>query len=298
MNLNYLKIFVVVADQGSITAASKALGIPNSTVARQLTQLENQLGKQLILRSTRHLRLTEEGKSIYQKAASLIAELDEVENEIKSEQGYLSGKITLAIPSEFGVKWLNEILAEFALVHPNVSIECITSMAPLDPVRRDIDISIAYHRGNFEDSSLIMRKLVKLESVVVASPALIKSHGIPEKVQELPGLPCISTLLALEQNPWHFIGKNGALFHLSIESRYKVDSSQMLIAGAIKGIGYAIIPRVFCEQHLATGELVEIPLDHTPAPLEIVAIYPNRSINYRSRWLVEEIANALTQQLG
>ncbi|WP_252108575.1 MULTISPECIES: LysR family transcriptional regulator [unclassified Halomonas] len=298
MNLNYLKIFVVVADQGSITAASKALGIPNSTVARQLTQLENQLGKQLILRSTRHLRMTEEGKRIYQKAASLITELDEVENEIKSEQGYLSGKITLAIPSEFGAKWLNEIIAEFALTHPNVSIECITSMAPLDPVRRDIDISIAYHRGNFEDSSLIMRQLVKLSSVVVASPELIKTYGTPKTIAELESLPCLSTLLALKENPWHFIGQDNALFHLNVSSRYKVDSSQLLIAGALQGIGYAIIPRVFCEQHLDTGRLVEINLDHTPAPLEIVAIYPNRAINHRSKRLVEVIASALTQTLG
>ncbi|WP_447895904.1 LysR family transcriptional regulator [Vreelandella sp. GE22] len=296
MNLNHLKVFIVVAEQGSVLAASKVLGVPNSTVARQLAQFEKQLGMQLVLRSSRYLRLTEEGKRIYEKAAGLIDQLDEVENEITTERGDLSGKITLAIPSEFGAKWLNSAIAEFAAEHPKTSIECITSMAPLDPVRRDIDISIAYHRGNFEDSSLVMRRLLKLESVVVAAPELITRYGTPYTLKELERLPCISTLLALKENPWHFIDSQKGIFHLNVASRYKVDSSQMLIAGALKGIGYAIIPKAFCEAHITAEELIEIELEHQPAPLEIVAIYPNRSINHRSRLLVEKIAGTLATQ--
>ncbi|MCP1314089.1 MULTISPECIES: LysR family transcriptional regulator [unclassified Halomonas] len=298
MNLNHLKVFIVVAEQGSVLAASKALGVPNSTVARQLAQFEEQLGMQLVLRSTRYLRLTDEGKRIYAKTAALVEQLDEVENQITSEQGSLAGKITLAVPSEFGAQWLDTAIAEFAIEHPRVSIECITSMAPLDPVRRDIDVSIAYHRGNFEDSSLIMRKLLRLESVVVAAPHLIEKHGTPCSIKALERLPCISTLLALKENPWHFMGAKQRLFHVNVGSRYKVDSSRMLITGALKGIGYAIIPRVFCEEHIGEGRLVELELDYPPAPLEVVAIYPNRSINHRSRLLVKKIAQTLAAKFA
>lgn len=297
MNLNHLKTFITIARQGSLLAASRRLGIPNSTIGRHLSQFEQQMGMQLVLRNTRHLRLTEEGKDLYKRTEHLLSELDEVENELRSDEGDISGKITVAIPSEFGVKWLNACIAEFAAEHPRVSIECITSMAPLDPVRRDVDVSISYHRGKFDDSGMVSRPLIKLPSVVVASPGLAAKYGASHTVEKLPTLPCISTLIALKANPWHFINQGKELFSLNIDSRYKVDSSQMLISGAIAGIGYAIIPYAFCKEHIASGELVSIEMDYEPAPLEIVAIYPNRSIPYRSKLLIERISKSLSRQM-
>lgn len=297
MNLNHLKIFITVARQGSLLAASRRLGIPNSTIGRHLSQFEKKMGMQLVLRNTRHLRLTEEGKDLYKRTEHLLSELDEVENELRSDEGEISGKITVAIPSEFGVKWLNTCIAEFASENPWVSIECITSMAPLDPVRRDVDVSISYHRGKFDDSGMVSRPLVKLPSVVVASPDLAAKYGTSLTVEQLPALPCISTLIALKANPWHFIDQEKKLFSLNIDSRYKVDSSQMLISGALAGIGYAIIPHAFCREYVDSGELVQIKMDYEPAPLEIVAIYPNRSIPYRSKQLIEKVSKALALQM-
>ena len=141
MNLDYLKVFIVIAKQGSILAASKALNIPKSTVARHLEQLERQLSHQLVLRNTRHLRLTAEGQRLYHLAEDIISDLEEVEHEMKGRHGNLSGKITVAIPSEFGVKWLNESIADFVIDHPDIAIDCITSMSPLAPIRRYVDVS-------------------------------------------------------------------------------------------------------------------------------------------------------------
>lgn len=295
MNLNFLKIFITVARQGSLLAASKSLGMSNSTIGRQLAQFEEQMGMQLVLRNTRHLRLTDDGKKLYERTEGLIAELDEIKNEIKAEDGEISGKITISIPSEFGVKWLNTCIADFAAEHKNISIECITSMAPLDPIRRDVDVSITYHRGKFDDSGMVMRPLLKLPSVVVAAPKLIAKHGIPHSVEQLRDLPCISTLLALKANPWHFLDEDSGSLCLNINSSYKVDSSQMLISGAVAGIGYAIIPYAFCQDQIRSGKLVTIDLDYKPAPLEVVAIFPNRSIAHRSRALVDKIELTLTR---
>lgn len=297
MNLNHLKIFITVARQGSLLAASKSLGIPNSTIGRHLAQFEEQMGMQLVLRNTRHFRLTDEGKNLYKRAEHLILELDEIENDLRSEEGNISGKITIAIPSEFGVKWLNSCIAEFVAGHPKVSIECITSMAPLDPVRRDVDISISYHRGKFDDSGMVIKPLLKFPSVIAASPCLIAKHGAPTTIEQLSVLPCISTLLALKANPWHFYDEKKELFCLNVASRYRVDSSQMLISGALAGIGYAIIPYAFCKEYIESGELISLEMDYEPAPLEIVAIYPNRSIPYRSKLLVEQISKSLSSQI-
>ncbi|MCT8467251.1 LysR family transcriptional regulator [Chromohalobacter canadensis] len=294
MNLDYLKIFVAIAKQGSILAASKALDIPKSTVARHLDQLEKQLSHQLVLRNTRHLRLTAEGQRLYHLAGDIIGELEEVEHEMKGRHGDLSGRITVAIPSEFGVKWLNESIADFVADHPDIAIDCITSMAPLDPVRRDVDVSICYHRGKLSDSGMVVRPLVSMRSAVVAAPSVVADHGRPASVQELSHLPCISTLTALQANPWHFIDVEGRTIALDVPTRYRVDSSLMLIAGARAGIGFAIIPYEFCKESIAAGDLVEFALDLQPAPLEIVAIHPNRqSISTRTRAFVDIVEQQL-----
>ncbi|MBZ9557910.1 MULTISPECIES: LysR family transcriptional regulator [unclassified Modicisalibacter] len=299
MNLDYLKVFVAIARQGSILAAAKALGIPKSTAARHLGQLETQLAHQLVLRNTRHLRLTDEGQRLYQRAKDLIGELEEVEHDIKGCHGTLSGRITVAIPSEFAVQWLNESIAEFAADNPSIAIDCITSMAPLDPVRRDVDVSICYHRGKLADSSMVVRPLVNMRSSVVAAPSVIARHGRPTGVAELGHLPCISTLTALQANPWHFVDGQGRLIALEVPTRYRVDSSQMLIAGARAGIGYAIIPHEFCRESIASGDLVELPLDLSPAPLEIVAIHPSRgSLSPRTRAFVDIVEARLRERHG
>lgn len=299
MNLDYLKVFTAIAKQGSILAASKAMGIPKSTVARQLRQLEKQLSRQLVLRNTRHLRLTDEGQRLYQKVKGLIGDLEEVEHDMKGRLGKLSGKITVAIPSEFGVKWLNESIATFAANHPDIAIDCITSMAPLDPVRRDVDVSICYHRGKLSDSGMVVRPLVSMRSAVVAAPSVIADHGRPASVQELSQLPCISTLTALQANPWHFIDAEDRTIALDVPTRYRVDSSLMLIAGARAGIGFAIIPYEFCKDSIEAGNLIELGLDLKPAPLEIVAIHPDRkSISARTRAFVDIVEKQLRARQG
>ncbi|MCK0713624.1 LysR family transcriptional regulator [Chromohalobacter sarecensis] len=294
MNLDYLKVFVAIARQGSILAASRALAMPKSTVARHLDQLESQLSHQLVLRNTRHLRLTAEGQRLYHLAGDIIGDLEEIEHEMKNRHGNLSGRITVAIPSEFGVKWLNESIADFVADHPDIAIDCITSMAPLDPVRRDVDVSICYHRGKLSDSGMVVRPLVSMRSAVVAAPSVIARHGRPASVQELSHLPCISTLTALQSNPWHFIDAEGRTIALDVPTRYRVDSSLMLIAGARAGIGYAIIPYEFCQESIGSGDLIELALDLKPAPLEIVAIHPDRkSISTRTRAFVDIVEKQL-----
>ncbi|WP_162617939.1 LysR family transcriptional regulator [Salinicola halophilus] len=299
MNLNHLRIFVSVAEQGSILAASKALGVPKSTVARQLAQFETELAQPLVLRNTRHLRLTPSGRRLYERAHCLIAALEELENDLGESDDALSGKLTVAIPSEFAVRWLNDGVAAFVAAHPGVALDCVTSMAPLDPVKRDVDVSISYHRGKLADSAMVVRSLVTMESVVVAAPSVIAEHGRPGSIHELTTLPCLSTLTALEANPWHFLDASGQAISLKVPARYRVDSSTLLIAGARAGIGFAIIPRHFCQPWIDAGELLEIALDLTPAPLEIIAIHPDRhGITARARAFVDLVQSRLRQEPG
>ncbi len=293
MNLNYLRVFIEIAKQESLLGASKSLSMPNSTIGRHLSQLEEELGLNLIVRNTRHLSLTEEGKELYERTFDIIDKIEEVESDLLSQRQGLIGKIKIAIPNEFGAQWLSECLAQFTSKHPMVSIDCSTSMVSVDPIRKDMDVSIIYHRGIPTDSSLVMQNLIKMPSVIVGSPKLIAKLGVPKSVGELQHLPCISTLHALRSNPWHFTDRDGKCHSLSMNCRYRVDSSSMLIAGAVAGLGFAIIPLEFCDSHIRNNNLYPIHLDMSPAPLQLAAVFPNRRITTRTKALVDEIRETL-----
>ncbi|MGS0467226.1 LysR family transcriptional regulator [Cobetia marina] len=289
MNLNYLKVFIEIARQGSMLGASGSLGIPNSTIGRQLSQLEKELDVRLISRNTRHLSLTEDGKELFEKTAHLIDHINEIENDTLYRKNGLSGKINISIPNEFGTIWLSSCIAKFAKRHPMISLDCSTSMVSVNPMREDMDVSIIYHRGIPDDSSLIMKNLVSIPSVVVGSKEIIQKYGLPTQVSDMNSVPCISTLYALRANPWHFIDHYKNHHSQRVNCNYRVDSSNLLISAAAEGVGFAIIPQPFCQKLIDQGKLVKIELDMEPAPLHLAAIFPNRIISTRTRKLVDEI---------
>ncbi|RJS91512.1 LysR family transcriptional regulator [Salinisphaera sp. Q1T1-3] len=294
MDLNHLKTFVEVARHGTISGAARDLGIPSSTISRRLNRLEADLETRLVLRNSRHCSLTASGQLLHDHAAALIDELLESKSIVHESRGRLSGRIRVSIPTEFGVAWLSDVIADFAAAHPDIDLACITSLPSLDPVRREIDVSIAYSRGMPQDSGLVMQRLLMLPSAVVAAPDLIAARGRPTRVAELRSLPCISTLSALQANPWQFMGDDGQCFAIEVAAGYKVDSSRLLIGGALRGIGYAVIPKAFIANELQSGALVELALDARPAPLEIVAVLPGRKyVPARIKALVEAIGSAL-----
>lgn len=294
MDLNNLATFIEVARHGTISGASKDLRIPTSTISRRLNKLEDEFEARLLSRNSRHCSLTPSGQVLYDYAVGLMDDLLEAKNILRETDGQLSGRMKVSIPTEFGVVWLSDVVSEFARDHPMVDLECITSMQSLDPVRREIDVSIAYLRGAPEDSSLVMRRLLTIQSSVVAAPSLIETYGKPSTVAQMASLPCISTLSALRSNPWQFVRPDATCFALDVQSKYKVDSSNMLINGALRGLGYAIIPTEFIKPELRSGNLIELPLDFRPAPLEIVAVFPERKhITRRTRALVNAIEKSL-----
>ncbi|MES3674677.1 LysR family transcriptional regulator [Halomonas elongata] len=293
MNLNYLRVFIEIARRGSLLEASTSLSIPNSTVGRHLAELEKELGMSLVIRNTRHLSLTEDGKELFERASHLIDNISEIENDILYQNNGLTGKIKIAIPNEFSAQWLSECLARFASHNPGISIDCSTSMVSVDPIQKDVDVSIIYLRGKPDDSSLVMQNLMAIPSVIVGSPNLIKQHGMPKSVSEMAKAPCISTLHALRSNPWHFIDHDEKWYTQNINCRYRVDSSSMLISAAVEGVGFAIIPIPFCKDLIEQGALTKLELDMKPAPLQVAAVFPNRKISTRTRSLVDEIRKTL-----
>ncbi|WP_353241746.1 LysR family transcriptional regulator [Providencia sp.] len=277
VDLNLLKVFIAVATQGNFINAAKQLSMPSSNVSRQIKQLEEQLNCRLIERTTRQMRLTEAGNILFEQSQKRVNELDDIVQQISHPQG-VTGTLRLTIPSEAGSVLLANLLAKFALMHPQLNIHCDTQLMPRDVISDEIDLLLTFHRGDLEDSSYHSRLVKSWQSVVVASPELINKFGKPKTIADLAKLPCISSLSALQGQPWIFIDAQGKQRTVMINSPYRVNSGVLAHAAAVNGVGFAILSLEACHAQIKSGQLTIIQLDEAnPAPIELRAVYASRS---------------------
>ncbi len=276
IDLNLLKVFIMVATQGNFARAAEQLSMPTSNVSRGIKQLEEQTNCRLIERTTRRMRLTEQGLILLQRSTKLYAELDETINQI-THSDLLSGTLRMTIPSEVGSELLADAIAQFALQHPKISIHCDTQLMPLDVISDGIDLLLTFHRGELENSSYHSRLIKSWESVVVASPKLLEQTGRPDTLAQLTHMPCISSLSAIKGQPWVFIDQNGHQKKMNINSHFRVNSGNLAKIAAEKGVGFAILSLDTCLEEIRQGKLQTITFAEQPAPLELRAIYASRS---------------------
>lgn len=276
VDLNLLKVFISVASQGSFTRAAEQLSMPTSNISRSVKQLEGQLNCRLIERTTRKMRLTEQGSILFGQSQKLYLELDETLKQI-SHPEQLTGTLRLTIPSEAGSTLLGDILADFALLHPQLAIHCDTQLIPLDVIDDDIDLLLTFHRGELISSSYHSRIIKSWQSVVVGAPSLINRVGRPNNLDELANLPCISSLSALAGQPWIFINQHKRQRKVNLHSPYRVNSGILARAATLKGIGFAILAKEPCQLDIEQGQLEVIKFDEEPAAIELRAIYASKS---------------------
>ncbi|CAM2840916.1 LysR family transcriptional regulator [Moritella viscosa] len=271
-----LRIFSLVAEKGSFIGAAKALQMPSSNVSRTISQLEDKLQVRLIERSTRHMRLTESGALLYSRSGALLDALAQLESDITSNKTQLKGPLRLCIPSEMGPKLLGDSIIDFSLKYPEISINCTTNLAGFESLIEDIDIAIIVTRGDLPDSDYIAQKLAEFPCCIVAAPKVIKQWGKPSNISDFRALPCITTATALQGKAWQFIKDSGEFHHISVSSNFKVNSGEMAFKAALSGVGFAILSRHACDEHIKDGSLIELNFASKAAPLNLYAVYSHR----------------------
>lgn len=182
--LNSLKLFKAVCEQGSITKASTFLGIPKSRLSREMVKLEELLEKTLLHRSPKGIELTSAGKELL---AQIQAPLNQLELGLRSFKGQntegASGTIRLTLPEDFSTAIMPTIYENFAKSYPLIRIEVIVSNAFLDFTEFGIDLALRV--GKLQDSALIQKKIADIKLIGVASTDYLKSSPILKKKEDL-----------------------------------------------------------------------------------------------------------------
>jgi DNA-binding transcriptional LysR family regulator len=230
-----IKVFVAIAEAGSLSAAGRRLGMPLATVSRHLAALEDQVGVRLITRTTRHLALTEPGRAYLDSCRRIIAELEAAELRLAGEQGEPKGELALTASVVFGRLHVLPILTEFLKTFPGVTARLLLVDRVVDLIEEGLDLSLRI--GPLPDSSLIATRLGAICHVTCASPAYLKAHGTPRSPRELVDHDCIGFMALGPSDRWSYGGAKRE--RVNVRLRLIVNTAEAAIDAAKAGLGIA-----------------------------------------------------------
>ena len=253
-HLEEMAIFAKVGELGSISGAARALHLPKSSVSRAVSKLESNFAARLIERTTRRVTLTEIGRSLHAHCVKMVAEAENAEAEIAAYQGHPSGRLRVSSPSSISHVVLKSHLPEFLERYPDVDLQLQLTDRTINPVTDDFDVVIRV--GWLEDSSLIARKIVDVNAILVASRAYVEREGEPETIEELGrhivlGLP-VGGLRSLRLTD----GKEQA--EVPVWPRFSCNDPLTNMEFAERGLAIAPISALVAARRVLKGELVHI----------------------------------------
>lgn len=265
--------FVTVVDAGGFSQASRRLALPKSTISHRVQQLEERLGVRLLHRTSRVVRLTDEGDTYYRRCVHVLAELQDAESEIHQAQADPTGTLRLTGPIEFGMQVLSNLLAGFLKAHPLVGLKLELTSRVVDLVEEGYDAAVRI--GKLEDSALISRRILTVPRGVYASPEYLDKYGCPEKPDDLSGHACLRFETTLHGGMWVFSGPNG---RHSFQPSGTVQSNNLTILrdAAIAGLGVVLLPCYQCHEAERTGILKRLMVEWTPEGADVYVVYPSK----------------------
>lgn len=281
-----LSAFVAVVETGSFTAASDRLDIAKSAISRRVSMLEERLGAQLLRRTTRRLNLTDTGQSFYERAARILADLEEAESAVAQEHGELRGSLKLALPQSFAVLQMHEPLAEFSRLHPRLKFDLDLNDRRVDLLEEGVDLAIRI--GHLQDSSLIARKLFDACTVVCASPGYLNKHGTPTQPEQLVDHDCLVYTNLPDPTRWVCRDQNGERIEVPVNITMRASSGEFLRECARHDMGIILQPTFLAAHEVRRGNLVPILQDYQWPISPAYAVYPpTRHLTYRVRTFID-----------
>lgn len=269
-----LSAFVRVVELGSFARAAERLSISTSAVSRQVADLEAHLQARLLHRTTRRLSLTEAGEAFYERALQLLADLEEAEGSVRLASVQASGTLRLTCGVSFGDRHLAPAIAEFAVLHPQVSFDLDLSDRAVDLVEEGFDLAIRI--GEIGQKGMVSRRLGTTELICCAAPAYLARNPMPQTPADLERHECIAYAYAPLASAWSFEAGDGSRSTPRITPRHRTNNGRMAASLAAAGLGVVVEPDFIVAPDIRAGRLVRLLPGHRPPRSPIAAVYPSR----------------------
>ncbi|WP_323065525.1 LysR family transcriptional regulator [Aeromonas jandaei] len=266
VDLELMGLFATVVEQGSFTRAAELMGMPKSSVSQKISRLEAQLGVRLLQRTTRRLSLTPQGEVYVEHCQGLLTLARSANLAMARLRSAPAGRVRITAPEATGTLLLGRILAEFRALYPEVVLELTLSDEQLDLVGEGYDLAL--RAAPLKDSSLICRRIGQVPRYLVAAPAYLAAHGMPQQLSDLGRYACLVhsalPLWPLQEGGWR---PQGACISNSLLALREL---------AINEGGIALLPHHVCEGDLASGRLQKVLPELAVPPNPFYLIYPSR----------------------
>jgi DNA-binding transcriptional LysR family regulator len=312
-----MEAFVQVVEAGSFSAAARLLGVGQPAISKTVAQLEERLGVQLLLRSSRHLTPTEAGQTYYEHARRSIEAADEADLAARDTNSGLTGRLRFSAAVTFARLQIVPHLGEFLAAHPALAIEAVLDDRNVDLVEEGIDVAL--RMGDLTDSTLVARRLGALKRIVVATPAYLAAHGAPRLPADLPGYPAIIYALAGGGGNWTFTrqehaeehagagtpggkeraaapktGAPGTSVSVTLQDRLRFTAAEGMREAVFAGLGLAVSSEGMFEPELSQGKVKAILTDWQLPALDLWAIFPaGRRASVKARRFVDFVETRL-----
>lgn len=285
-----LRAFVQVVDAGGFAAAARIMGLSRSQVNKLVISLEDELGVQLLQRTTRKVSPTNTGLAFYDRCKGILADLVEAEQAVSQLQSEPRGVLRINAPMTFGTQHLAPAVADFLAQYPDLMVELALSDRFIDPIAEGFDITIRISSPP-QAASLIVHPLTPMRMVLCASPTYLATHEEPGHPQDLRDHSCLSYGHLPTTTPWLFHGLDGEQ-SVSVKGALCSNNGEVLREAALKGLGITLLPTFIVGLDLQAGRLQALLSEYEIPALNVYVLYPvNRHLSSKTRLFTEFLQN-------
>lgn len=287
-DLNCLQFFVQVARTRSFTLAARHLRVPKSSVSRALRRLESRLGVQLIERTTRSVSLTEAGELYLDRCHRVLDAAEQADLAVNALLARPSGRLCVGAPVAFARSILAPILGDFLAAYPDLQlqIELLHGSEPVATGHAE-ELDLVVRAGPLQDSSSLVKPLMRIRIAAYASPAYLKIHAAPESPADLRNHACIATSCGPSgEAPGYALWRLSQLKsaprpaqeskEVRVLARTIVPDPSINIELALAGVGIALLSQSSAAAAVREGRLVRLLPEWEPEPVQLYAVYPSR----------------------
>jgi LysR family transcriptional regulator for bpeEF and oprC len=293
--LRAMEIFLATAEAGSLTGAAARMGLSNAAVTAQLQALEAHLHVTLLHRTTRHLRLTEEGEVFLSRSRAILSAMAEAESEASAD--VVSGVLRVQVPIAVGHLVLAPALAAFAKTYPKLRVITVleNEVDRLGSTATDMAIRI----DEVEAADLVARPIYRSLHVICAAPGFLAEHGAPHHADEIDAAQCLGWVenTSGSPRPWR-LQRDGQTTVIHPAGPLFFNSTDALLQAAAQSAGYVYVLDLLAHTHLGTGQLVTVLPDWETEEQVFYITYPRtRFVAPKIRVFADFVGHAFPEHL-
>lgn len=292
--LHHMRLFVEVARRKSFRAAAEALDMSNSTLSRNIAELEKAIGLRLLHRSTRKVELTEAGDAYFKRCQGIVEEALSAHEALLDWSEKPAGVLRVSMTSSFGVGYLAPVLDEFASTYPDIKFDFDISSRPVDLQSEPFDVAIRMGPPPTAPSTLVVRRIVMMPRYLYASPVyLARMPPLLHACDLVQHTLCGRSFASRLPDIWRKLYRGEDVVEVAAQARYATNSAALSMSMAANGLCISALDPFLAKQEVQAGRLQRVLPDWHMEPILVHALTETRHLPARTRLFIDFLRRRL-----